>query len=1180
MLKTTLYLWQTFSVPWKLWLALLSFLLGLWYAWLMWSHWKRREKRAYVTQTNLLAEVDGVRRQLRQMSSSEAIPSPPPRAPAVRQKGDSGVEAAVLMQKSPFPKRKTGHGEPPKIGTAFTSKPPEADDLTALEDIDANTQTKLNQLGIYQLRQLRDLTDEEIEALQAYDPAFRQVRWNFWREQLRSEARRRRESVLPTPQEVFSKEEGAQEQPQELLSVEETQVVKEPEATRVTPAADPASMVPPSPIEQVPVHFAGQAMAHDPEFGWIYPAQPANSDDFGQLNDLKPEGVALLAKLGLYRFSQIAYLEDDELAALEAHHDVLQETDWRRWRAYFRSTGGRLEVPEAYLGQPITFSPEFGVLYREAPSDANDWSELDGVDHAVAAELNAAGIYRFSQIAGLSESQVNAWERAHPEFAWKEWSAWFKRHGTHIERPASPAKDTIRLSPRLGFVYSQRPAQSDDLTLLEGINPRLAEGLNSLGIYNFAQIARLRDHELEHLLAEIPDLHAVDWGYWRMAFRVPHVPIERPTEFSGGLAQLDPRLGWTFAEPPQSQDDLSKLQGVDAGKAAALNARGFYRFSQFAHLDDAQIAAWRLQVRESRDFPWEAWRSHFQETNGELAIVPGGMVMSPDLGAVYASRPESADDFTQLAGVSQVRADQLNQLGIYRFHQMASFDDLALHKIQMADGAYWRDYFQRTKGALVIPDRLQDAGAAVSPQLGLIYRAEPQSADDFTRLKGVSNTQMEKLNALGIYRFEQVVHWTDAEIRHLERQAPGLGSVDWKSWRRHFQDFGTELEDPTSLEGNVAFCPHLGPVFDHAPANADQLTLLQGIGENEAADLNRLGIYRFEQVAHWTDLEQTAVAELCPSVQDVPWQRWQEFFQWHGDHLTIPDAFADEPVQFSPDFGVVFQEEPPHADQLDLLDGCTAKAEEEMRALGIHTFKQIGHLDDKQITALRQYSPSLRAVGWNLWRGLYQRYGTAKSAALARLRRGVSLEFAEENHVVQDARSGVLYRRAPEKADALSEITGIDAAMESALNQRGIYTFRQLAFLRSPQLAFLRQQDERLAGIGSILARWKANGGHRRWRSWDLARSDLDLLEFHPERGPIFREVPRQMDRLSSLRGLDGVSAALLKDLGIFRFTQIASLTKQQLNTLGRTYPRLKQLDWRQIRFEASRHLGKVTAID
>ena len=105
MWKTLTYLWETICLPWKAWLALLSFLLGLWFAWLLWGPWVRRFRKGILRERNLLLEVAALQRQVREglLDLERAVPMParsgaPAANEPIKQEGDSSLEAASLLK--------------------------------------------------------------------------------------------------------------------------------------------------------------------------------------------------------------------------------------------------------------------------------------------------------------------------------------------------------------------------------------------------------------------------------------------------------------------------------------------------------------------------------------------------------------------------------------------------------------------------------------------------------------------------------------------------------------------------------------------------------------------------------------------------------------------------------------------------------------------------------------------------------------------------------------------------------------------------------------------------------------------------------------------------------------------------------------------------------------------------
>ncbi len=80
-----------------------------------------------------------------------------------------------------------------------------------------------------------------------------------------------------------------------------------------------------------------------------------------------------------------------------------------------------------------------------------------------------------------------------------------------------------------------------------------------------------------------------------------------------------------------------------------------------------------------------------------------------------------------------------------------------------------------------------------------------------------------------------------------------------------------------SLPAGFHMDPRFGAVYASPPAGADDLTAIRGIGTQEAARLNHLGIYYIDQIALWTDAQVVAVADAVGvSAAAIFRDRWVE----------------------------------------------------------------------------------------------------------------------------------------------------------------------------------------------------------------------------------------------------------------------------------------------------------------
>ncbi len=78
------------------------------------------------------------------------------------------------------------------------------------------------------------------------------------------------------------------------------------------------------------------------------------------------------------------------------------------------------------------------------------------------------------------------------------------------------------------------------------------------------------------------------------------------------------------------------------------------------------------------------------------------------------------------------------------------------------------------------------SAASSSPRLdearGMVYDSPPAETDDLKLISGVGPVLEEKLNAVGIYRFEQIANWTERNVEEFEELLSFKGRVERENW--------------------------------------------------------------------------------------------------------------------------------------------------------------------------------------------------------------------------------------------------------------------------------------------------------------------------------------------------------------------------------------------------------------
>jgi predicted flap endonuclease-1-like 5' DNA nuclease len=138
---------------------------------------------------------------------------------------------------------------------------------------------------------------------------------------------------------------------------------------------------------------------------------------------------------------------------------------------------------------------------------ADDLKLIKGIGPQNEQRLHALGIWHFSQIAGWTPENVE-WVGTYLAFPgrieredWVAQAAALARSATTVEAVTeAPLSGAALEGKRPGnLLPGARGGKPDDLGLIDGIGPAIAETLNGLGIWHFDQIVALGQDELRFL---------------------------------------------------------------------------------------------------------------------------------------------------------------------------------------------------------------------------------------------------------------------------------------------------------------------------------------------------------------------------------------------------------------------------------------------------------------------------------------------------------------------------------------------------------------------------------------------------------------------------------------------------------------------------------------------------------
>ncbi|AMJ59498.1 hypothetical protein [Bosea sp. PAMC 26642] len=182
-----------------------------------------------------------------------------------------------------------------------------------------------------------------------------------------------------------------------------------------------------------------------------------------------------------------------------------------------------------------------------------------------------------------------------------------------------------------------------------------------------------------------------------------------------------------------------------------------------------------------------------------------------------------------------------------------------------------------------------------------IQLARDGKADDLKLIKGVGRQNEGRLHGLGIWHFDQIAAWDAQNIEWVGGYLAFPGRIEREAWVSQAKtlaageqtDFArrakaglvsSSRDDGTQGQANVVDMATDG-LDGERPGNLletardgkpDDLELIKGIGPATAADLNRLGIWHFDQLADLREAEIRYVSAFAGFPGRGITEKWSE----------------------------------------------------------------------------------------------------------------------------------------------------------------------------------------------------------------------------------------------------------------------------------------------------------------
>jgi predicted flap endonuclease-1-like 5' DNA nuclease len=269
-----------------------------------------------------------------------------------------------------------------------------------------------------------------------------------------------------------------------------------------------------------------------------------------------------------------------------------------------------------------------------------------------------------------------------------------------------------------------------------------------------------------------------------------------------------------------------------------------------------------------------------QDRDESLAIIAQRKKMLDYQSFGTASKDEK-DDLKMISGIGSFIEERLHALDIYTFRQISKFSDRDIDRINDAidyfSGRIERDEWVAQAAELVhnkdirtdLFKRISDRKSDI--QFNRIGTAKQEEADDLTVISGIGGWIMEKLNAIGIFTFRQISNFTQEDIDSVTEAIEFFhGRIERDEWILQAKELVRIAGNKSELlkrirdrQGRI-FYDRLGFAHKH---EANNLTLINGLGLWVEERLNTLGIYTFDQISKLTreDIDTiTEVLEIIP----------------------------------------------------------------------------------------------------------------------------------------------------------------------------------------------------------------------------------------------------------------------------------------------------------------------------
>lgn len=234
------------------------------------------------------------------------------------------------------------------------------------------------------------------------------------------------------------------------------------------------------------------------------------------------------------------------------------------------------------------------------------------------------------------------------------------------------------------------------------------------------------------------------------------------------------------------------------------------------------------------------------------------------------------DDLTMISGIGPFIEERLIALDIFTFRQISNFTAADIEKINTAieyfSGRIERDeWVAQAKDLVHNKDRHTELIKRISARKSDIYFnrigvAKKEEADDLTSISGIGGWIESKLNALDIFTFKQISNFSEVDVQTVTDAIEFFpGRIERDEWVEQATELvriegkKSELLKRISERKDKIYYDRFGFAHKH---QANNLTLINGIGLWIEERLNMLDIYTFAQVSKFSAEDIETISEI------------------------------------------------------------------------------------------------------------------------------------------------------------------------------------------------------------------------------------------------------------------------------------------------------------------------------